>query len=313
MDFSEDVLKGLSASPKFIPSKYFYDEEGDRLFTQIMELDEYYLTDCEFQILENNKSKLLDIFNHAEHGFQLIEFGAGDGYKTKILLKHFQERKASFKYIPIDISQNVLDILVEDLTSNLPGLKVEAINEDYFRALKKLNLEGRTKKVVLFMGANIGNFKHSEAVDFLKKLSFNLSDGDLLMIGFDLKKDPEVLFRAYNDSQGITSEFNLNLLRRINKELGGNFDLSKFQHFPRYDPISGDMESFLLSTEKQDVHISSLERDFTFEAWEAIHTEISKKYNLSEIEELAVESGFRQTYYFFDTRQYFVNTVWEVV
>lgn len=312
MTFAEDVLKGLTSNPKFLPSKYFYDERGDQLFQKIMELDEYYLTDCEFEILDKNKARFLEIFNHSENGFQLIEFGAGDGYKTKILLQHFLEKKANFKYVPIDISQNVLDILSEDLKTNLPDLNVEGLNEDYFKALKKLNLEGTTKKVVLFLGSNIGNFTKKQAKEFLTKLSFNLSDGDLLLIGFDLKKDPDILFSAYNDPKGITSAFNLNLLERINRELGGNFDIDSFKHFPRYDPVSGEMESFLLSSKKQEVFIEALQANIQFDQWEPIHMEISRKYDPGQIEKLAEASGFRQAHYFFDSKQYFVNTIWEL-
>jgi len=313
MGFSEDVFKGLTSSPKYLMSKYFYDEEGDHLFNEIMNLEEYYLTNCEFEILSAHKSELLELFNHTINGFQLIEFGAGDGYKTKILLNSFLKEKAKFKYIPIDISQNVLDILRDDLAKNLPELQVETLNEEYFKALKKLNLAGNSRKIVLFLGANIGNFNASQTSDFLTKLSYNLHEKDLLMIGFDLKKDPKIIQSAYDDPLGITRDFNLNLLSRINRELGGHFDITKFIHHPVYDPISGEMQSFLLSAEEQEVCIDALNAKIHFYAWEPIHTEMSKKYDLKEIEDLAVATGFKPKRHFFDARNYFVDSVWEVV
>jgi len=313
MTFSEDILRGLTSEPKFLLSKYFYNQEGDRLFNEIMKLDEYYLTRCEFEIIESNRNEFLDLFNHTANGFKLIEFGAGDGYKTKLILDTLVEQKANFQYVPIDISQNVLDILTKDLNSKLPELRVEAINAEYFAALKRLNLEGNSRKIVLFMGGNIGNFRKPQAIDFLKKLSSNLSEDDLVMIGFDLKKDPDIIERAYNDSKGITRDFNINLLQRINDELGGHFDVSKFKHFPTYNPISGEMESFLISTIKQEVKIDALDSTIQFDKWEPIHMEISKKYDLTEIEDLSTTAGFKTRKHFFDSRKYFVDSVWEVV
>lgn len=309
--FAEDVRKGLSSDPKYLLSKYFYDERGDGLFRKIMELDDYYLTNSEFEIFNTCKSEILQLIDpHDKLGFQLIEFGAGDGLKTKVLLSHFLNEQVNFKYIPIDISGNVLEILKRDLKNNYPGLEIVGIQDDYFHALKQLNLEGNSRKVVLFLGSNIGNFTDGEAIDFLKKLSYNLSNEDLLMIGFDLKKDPSTILSAYDDSEGVTREFNFNLLQRINNELGGNFDLKTFKHFPSYDPVSGATKSYLISKIRQSVSIEALYQEFHFLPWEPIFTEVSQKYNMVDVENLARNSGFTIKENYYDSNSYFVDSIW---
>ncbi|MCZ6901144.1 MAG: L-histidine N(alpha)-methyltransferase [Bacteroidetes bacterium] len=312
-NFAEDVRKGLSSSPKYLLSKYFYNQKGDKLFKQIMALDEYYITNSEFEIFNSSKEGFLKLFNPQNRlGFQIIEFGAGDGQKTKVLLKHFLKEAAKFKYIPIDISGNALKSLVEDLKNNFPQLEVDGIQDDYFKALKKLNLEGNIRKVVLFLGSNIGNFPDGQAIDFLKKLSFNLSEEDLVMIGFDLKKDPSTILSAYDDKKGVTREFNLNLLKRINQELGGKFDLNTFKHFPSYDPVSGALKSYLISRIRQTVRVEALDQEFNFLPWEPIATELSQKFNMVDVENLAIKSGFRIKENYYDSHSYFVDSIWEL-
>ena len=309
--FAMDVAEGLSASPKRLSSKYFYDQEGDKIFQAIMAMPEYYLTRSEFEILETNKKAFLELFRNGSGRFNLIEFGAGDGLKTKILLRHFTEQKTDFQYFPIDISGNVLKLLVNDLKKTLPELKVEPMQDDYFKALGRLTETTDRRNVVLFLGSNIGNFTEGEAISFLSKLGENLNKGDLILIGFDLKKDPERIRDAYNDKTGITRAFNLNLLKRINKELGGEFDLDKFQHYQMYDPVSGEARSFLMSRQKQEVRINALDKSFQFGAWEPVHVEISRKYNISTIEKYARESGFEAKQLFYDCRHFYVNALWE--
>lgn len=311
--FAEDVRIGLSSSPKYLLSKYFYNQKGDKLFKQIMALDEYYITNSEFEIFNSSKEGFLKLFNPQNGlGFQIIEFGAGDGQKTKVLLKHFLKEAAKFKYIPIDISGNALKSLAEDLKNNFPQLEVDGIQDDYFKALKKLNLEGNIRKVVLFLGSNIGNFPNGQAIDFLKKLSFNLSEEDLVMIGFDLKKDPSTILSAYDDKEGVTREFNLNLLERINQELGGKFDLNTFKHFPSYDPVSGALKSYIISRIRQTVSIEALDQEFNFLPWEPIATELSQKFNMVDVENLAIKSGFRIKENYYDSNSYFVDSIWEL-
>lgn len=311
--FAHDVLQGLSATPKFLSSRYFYDKRGDALFQEIMRMPEYYLTRAEYEIFHDKKEEILKAFAKDALPFQLIEFGAGDGTKTKVLLKHFLKNQARFKYFPIDISQNVLDQLEDDLARDFPDLAVEPLQGEYFQALKALKNDGDARKVILFLGSNIGNFKPTEACEFLKEMALALNSGDLLFIGLDLKKDPQVLLDAYNDKAGITKSFNLNLLTRINRELGGNFDLSTFEHFPTYNPQSGEMKSYLISNIQQEVFIEALDSSFAFDAWEAVHTEVSQKYNLHEIADMAVGAGFKPVENLLDQNQYYVDSIWEVV
>lgn len=306
--FALDVLEGLNATPKTLPSKYFYDKKGDELFQQIMELEEYYLTRCEYEIFQTHKSDLLKVFANSSHKFNLVEFGAGDGYKTKVLLKHFLSEGANFRYVPIDISGNVLRLLEGSLKEEIPGLEVQGIKNDYFKALEQLE-NGGTRNVIFFLGSNIGNFTYERAIAFLSELYASLRKGDLLLIGFDLKKDPQVILDAYDDREGVTKEFNLNLLDRINNELEGSFDRDTFKHCPSYNPLTGTTESFLVSTEEQTIEI--MDSAIHFHAWEAIHTETSQKYSLSNISEMASQVGFSVKENFFDQRHYFVDSVWE--
>lgn len=306
--FAHDVLDGLNSTPKTLPSKYFYDKTGDDLFQQIMKLDEYYLTRSEYEIFDTYKNDFLDLFRQDADKFNLVEFGAGDGYKTKVLLESFVKANATFNYVPIDISANVLDQLETSLKKELPELKVKSIRDDYFKALKRLE-NGGTKEVVLFLGSNIGNFTRGKADEFLKGLYNGLNKGDMVLIGCDMKKDPKVILDAYNDSKGVTASFNFNLLDRINNELEGNFDLDKFQHHPIYNPMTGTTSSFLVSKERQTVEI--MDSAVQFDAWEAIHMEISQKYDLRTVKELAASAGFEIVKNFYDSNKYYLNTVWK--
>lgn len=309
--FAEDVRQGLLQTPKTLPSKYFYDEQGDKLFQTIMGLGEYYLTRCEFEIFSEQKEAILKSFLGNDDSFRLVELGAGDGTKTKVLMDHFLEAGADFTYNPIDISQNVLDQLKADLSEVLPKLEVEPIQGDYFDALGELNRHHSRKEVVLFLGSNIGNFSNEGGEQFLTRLGENLAKGDLLLIGFDLMKNPQTILNAYNDKLGVTKEFNLNLLTRMNNELGANFDAEKFKHFPTYDPINGETRSHLISTEEQEVYIEALDTTFRFDAWEAIHTEVSQKYSPKMIERFAEAAGFRIVENFSDECYYYVDSLWE--
>jgi len=307
--FAKDILDGLSKEPKQLSSKYFYDAKGDKLFQDIMNMPEYYLTDCEFEIFETQKDQILSLIGDQE--FDLIELGAGDGTKTKVLLEYFLEKKAQFNYAPIDISQNVLDLLSDDLCQNMPAVSCQPLQGDYFDVLGRLSQSRQIKKVVLFLGANIGNLKPSESLDFLTKVQKSLSPGDLLIIGFDLKKDPSVILNAYNDSAGITAAFNLNLLSRINKELNADFKVDNFQHWETYNPMTGATKSYLISRKEQTVNLKSIDETIHFKAWEAIDMELSQKFDLEAIEKLARASGFEVIEHLMDSRAFFVDSVWQ--
>ena len=310
--FARDVKEGLSSSPKRLSSKYFYDARGDKLFQQIMHLDEYYLSRAELEIFQTHKEALLEIMDHGAP-FRLVELGAGDGLKTKVLLKHFLEQGVDFSYAPVDISPDVLEHLQSNLLKEIPDLKIEPLAGDYFRVLADLKFKNHTHSVAFFLGSNIGNFLSDTAINFLSSIHDNLQQGDYLMIGFDLKKDPKRILNAYNDAAGVTRAFNMNLLDRINRELDANFDTSMFDHNPIYDPMTGQCRSYLISKQPLEVHVGALNETFSFREWEPIFMEVSKKYDLEEIEELAVKTGFRLVQNFFDQEHLFCDSVWEVI
>lgn len=306
-NFGEEVRQGLCSDPKHLSSKYFYDKKGDRLFQEIMALPEYYLTRCELAIFERYKEELVELFSQGTPHFNLVELGAGDGKKTKILLQSLIHRKINFDYLPIDISQNALDQLEGSLKKNMPQVPIRPLQGTYLETIKKLDSLGSTKKVILFLGSNIGNFTHTQAISFLKNLQKSMREHDLLFIGFDQKKEPQAVLDAYNDVTGTTAAFNKNILARINRELGGNFDLDKFLHWEVYDPESGTAKSYLVSKEAQTISIEALELEVAFGPWETIHTEISQKYDGKSIAWLTGEAGLAIETFFTDSRDQYRN------
>ncbi|MFQ5876655.1 MAG: L-histidine N(alpha)-methyltransferase [Acidobacteriota bacterium] len=308
--FALDVLMGLSARPKRLPSRYFYDDEGSRIFQRITELPEYYLTGAEREIFERHGGEIAR--GLSSEPFDLVELGPGDGRKTRILLQSFQKAGLDFRYVPIDISESAISGLARSLEAGFPGLEVCGLVSEYFSALQWLNRERRRRTLVLFSGSNIGNFSRPESLVFLRSLWNSLNDDDLVLIGFDLKKDVDVMLRAYNDSRGVTRDFSLNLLRRINRELGGDFDLERFRFFSTYDVLMGSMNSYLLSLNRQTVSISFIGQAFAFEPWEPIQTEYSYKYLESDICGLAAETGFEAAAWYFDSRRFFTSSLWRV-
>ncbi len=305
--FEKEVCEGLTAFPKYLSSKFFYDEIGDELFQQIMALPEYYLTRAEYEIFETHKSNIIQKFDTDKDGFDLIELGAGDGKKTKVLLQELLNQDYNFTYSPIDISENAIDGLVKDLNQEMPEVIVQGQIGEYFEVLDRLKHISDRKKVIMVLGSNIGNLLHARAIQFLKKLCNAMHTGDLLFIGFDQKKHPQKVLDAYNDKSGVTAAFNKNVLARINKELNGNFDLSKFMHWETYDPENGTAKSYLVSKEKQTVDIDSLSLQVHFEAWESIHTEISQKYDDNIVKWLAKESGLKIVNSFSDQNNDYKN------
>ncbi len=306
--FAKDILEGLHGKPKSLPSKYFYDEAGDRLFQQIMTLPEYYPTRCETEILDMHKESLRQALQGRP--FDLLEFGAGDGSKTLILLQHFLEAGADFRFQPVDISANALEQLTTRLRVLMPALEVIPVQLDYFSALETAMPDSGRFRLALFLGSNIGNYAMPKAVRLLKHIAGQLHSGDLLLTGFDLKKDPAVILAAYDDAAGVTRAFNLNLLQRINRELGANFDLEAFRHWPVYNPITGACESHLVSIREQVVRFPACDEQVAFEAWEAIHMELSMKFDLETIESLAGESGFDMIRHYLDSRRWFADSLW---
>ncbi len=304
--FDNDVLEGLTAFPKKLSSKYFYDQKGDKLFQKIMNLPEYYLTNLEYDILEQNKEEIAAAFS-AEKGFDLIELGAGDGKKTKVLLRYLQKAKINFQYVPVDISHNVLQELTESLSEEFPQLSVAPQQGTYTEVLERLREYNSRKKVIMFLGSNLGNLVPEMAVKFLQKIKDSMHQDDIFFVGLDQKKHPQKILNAYNDPSGVTEAFNKNLLSRINRELDADFDVDTFLHWPVYNPESGTTESFLVSKKEQTVQINSLNLEVHFDAWESIHTEVSQKYDTHSVNWLAKESGLKISGSFSDSKQYFKN------
>jgi L-histidine N-alpha-methyltransferase len=311
--FAEDVLKGLSSNPKFLSSKYFYDDEGSRLFQQIMKLPEYYLTRSEYEILSGQTEEIFDSFDAAATAFDLIELGAGDGLKTAVLIEHFLRRGADFHYIPVDISSEALNILTEKFSRRFPALDIRPEQGDYFKALETFTGRSDKKKIILFLGSNIGNFSEDQALDFFKNLRRVMNERDRLFIGFDLHKNPKTILNAYDDSLGVTAKFNLNLLKRINRELGADFNIEEFSHYASYHPLERAARSFLISQKDQVVTIKTLGRSFEFKKWEPIYMEVSQKYGERMIERLARDSGFQVARNFFDENRFYLDSLWEPV
>ncbi len=304
------MREGLSSVPKSLSSKYFYDDAGSRIFQQIMELPEYYPTRAEMEILAVQPADIVAALPY--HGaFNIIELGAGDGLKTKELLKHLVGQEANFTYMPIDISGEAMQQLEGKLAESLPDLDVRTLVGDYFEVLNNLDSEGRPN-LYLFLGGNIGNYEKDGAVELLSMIRGVMQAGGRLLTGFDLCKNPRVIQEAYDDAAGVTRAFNLNLLSRMNRELGADFLLDKFDFYSFYDPKAGEVRSMLVSLAEQDVYVETLNQSFHFQQNELIHTELSNKYTLKEIDMLAAESGFVVENNFFDSQHYFTDSLWRV-
>ncbi len=306
-----DTIKGLSSTPKFLLSRYFYDDAGSAIFQDIMKMPEYYLTDCEEEIFTQQKELIARKFFGDDDSFSLVELGSGDGQKTKILLHHLAGLDIRFQYIPLDISQKANDDLQATINREIPGIEIHPRTGDYFKQLKELNGFASNRKIILFLGSNIGNFSEEETNRFLTQLAGFTRPGDKLLIGFDLKKSPKVIMDAYNDPHGHTRRFNLNLLVRLNRELDADFDTEQFDQYTEYNPETGEVKSFLISKTSQSVYAGALNQTWQFEKWEPVFMERSRKYDYKTINNLASHNGFRVVYNFTDSRNYFVDSLWE--
>jgi L-histidine N-alpha-methyltransferase len=307
--FYDDVIAGLRSDPKRLNSKYFYDANGDKLFQDLMNCPEYYPTKCELEIFSEKTSDICKAIIAGGDAFDLIELGAGDAMKSTCLLQYLLEQKADFTYIPIDISENVISYLNISLPLTLPGVKINGLNGEYFDMLEQAASASDKRKVVLFLGSNIGNMPVDKATDFCRVLRSHLSKGDMVLIGMDLKKNPKTVLAAYNDKGGITKRFNLNLLERINRELNADFDLKKFDHYPTYDPETGACKSYLISIEDQEITINGKEK-IQFLKDEYIYMEISQKFTVLQTKQMAEKAGFKPVDCFFDSKKWFLDAVW---
>jgi dimethylhistidine N-methyltransferase len=280
--FREDVLRGLSRPQKTVPPKYFYDARGSELFEAICGLPEYYPTRTEMAMTRRHAQEMAEC---AGAGCVLIEFGAGSALKTRVLVRAL----APAAYVAIDIAREQLAAAAARLARDFPRLRVAAVCADYSRPLV-LPEVGAGRRVVYFPGSTIGNFTVPEARDFLRQALALAGAGGGMLVGVDLKKDPERLRAAYDDAQGVTAAFNLNLLARINRELDADFDLAAFRHHARYDAALGRIEMHLVSVRAQSVRVGG--RVFAFREGETIHTENSYKYGVEQFQRLAREAGF---------------------
>lgn len=301
--FAKDVLNGLSSNPKSIPPKYFYDKIGSRLFEQICELPEYYPTRTEHKIIREYAG---EIARFAQEDRVLIELGSGSSTKTRLIIEAFLDQNDGLHYIPIDISKSMLLESAKILLRKYPELEITALVSDYLTALNSLKKKkAMGSKLILFLGSSIGNFDRTEGLRFLCKVRETIHGQDRLLLGIDLLKDRKILEPAYDDAQGVTPDFNLNLLTRINRELDADFDLSKFRHKAFFNEKMGRMEMHLESTANQSVTIGQLSRTFIFERSETIHTENSYKYSLEQIRELAELSDFCVRHSWTDDKNWF--------
>ena len=307
--FLNDVLKGLSANPKTLSSRYFYDAIGDKLFQQIMELPEYYLTRSEMEIFKTKSNQFLQHTSlNRDTFFELVDLGAGDATKTKELIKYLLKEGYNFSYVPVDISTNALSQLKSNLAAEFPNLQVQTEQGDYFEVLHRAE-HNLKPKLVLFLGSNIGNLNDEQAHDFLSKLSDLLLPNDYLILGVDLIKSASIVLPAYDDAQKITAKFNLNLLNRINNELGGNFNLNNFKHVPKYSEETGIAESYLESTSNQCIQLNGSKTEFHFKEGERIHTEISRKYNDEILQNILKNTHFEIVNRITDSKNYFADYV----
>ncbi len=295
--FYADVVAGLSASPKNIPCKYFYDERGANLFEAIVRTAEYYPTRAEIEILTVNAPEIADAMGPAAH---LVDFGAGSAHKARLLLKAMD---APASYIAVDISEDYVRKSVAALAAGFPDLKAVALAADFTETFALPRFARQGPRAGFFPGSTIGNFTPDEAAGFLRRAAGVLGQGAGFLVGVDLKKEPHLLTAAYNDSAGVTAQFNLNVLVRMNRELGANFGLEKFAHRAVYNARAGRVEMYLDSLAAQTVHVG--DRPFTFGNGESIHTENSYKYTVAEFQTLAESAGFMPVRVWTDRRKLF--------
>ena len=300
--FGEAVAAGLCSEPKRLACLFFYDTTGSKLFEQICELPEYYLTRAEHEILKEKADEIASGFGDE---IALVELGSGSAVKTRLLIEAFLRRQDRLLFCPVDISKSALEESSHLLLNDFPCLSVLGVAADYHAGLAWLEKEVQGPKVILWLGSNVGNFERSDAVEFLGHLGEVMCPEDRLLMGADLIKDPKTLEAAYDDALGVTARFNLNLLNRINRELGGNFDLSRFAHRAIYNADARRIEMYLVSKLKQEVRVDALDLSLVFESDEAIHTEHSHKYSVDDIRRLAQTSGFEIERQWFDSRRRF--------
>ncbi len=303
--FAEEISFSLNRTGKFIPPKFFYDKKGSDLFEKICTLPEYYPTKTEIMILNKLKDELP---SYLDQTFRVVELGSGTSVKTRIILDIFSKLYGSVEYFPIDISE-ILAESSEDLLRNYENLHITGIIDTYEGGLEFLKNYDDKKNLILFLGSSFGNFPPKDGYEFLQKINSTMKKGDLFLIGLDLVKDKQILESAYNDSQGVTAEFNLNVLSRINDELDADFNLKNFSHHSLYNENDQRIEMYLKSLVDQSVVISKSNLMLKLEKDELIHTEYSHKYRLSQIHKLLDDVGFEIKHTWLDDKSHFSLTL----
>ena len=306
VEFAADIRQGLSSNPKHLFPKYLYDELGSRLFEAICELDEYYLTRAENEILTNHAGEIVATIPECQ---TLIELGSGSAEKTRNILEALMRQRNEVLFVPVDISASALKESSHALLDFYPKLRIEAYAADYFQALEALNLSSAEPVLLLFLGSNIGNFEPAEALDFMRAIRRVLRTGDALLLGADLRKDRATLEAAYDDSLGVTRSFIVNELERINRELGANFDLWAFGLRSFYNEAIGRVEIYVESLRSQSVEIRNLDLRLQFNAGERIHVENAYKFDVDGLRTLGHESGFALEQTWLDQHQQFSSNL----
>ena len=299
--FADEISNSLRSNQKSINPKFFYNEKGSHLFEKICTLPEYYLTNAEISILNQLDDK---ISSHLDGDFRLVELGSGSSTKTRILIQILERLQTYVEYIPIDIS-GILKTSSRMLQSDFKKLHITGIIDEYESGLKFLKYYDTKKNLIVFLGSSFGNFDLEDGSKFLSKINSAMKKDDLFLIGLDLVKDKKILECAYNDSKGITAQFNLNILSRINSELGGDFDLQKFRHHAVYNEDQNKIEMYLRSIDRQTINIPQADLILSLEKDELIHTENSQKFTISNIKHMSEKAGFEIKDTWYDEKQYF--------
>ena len=303
--FAEDARAGLSSRPLTLSPKYLYDELGSKLFDAICLLPEYYVTRTESQVLACCADEMVAALPSP---LRLVELGSGSSVKTRYLIEALLRRQPELEYVPIDVSESAIESSSRELLHLFPSLHIHAYVADYFDALEALALgasESAAHTLVLFLGSTIGNLDPPAGIDLLRRVHQMLASQDALLLGADLKKSESVLVPAYDDALGVTAAFNLNLLVRINQELGGDADLRRFAHQARYNEEAGRMEMHLVSRQAQRLTIRALDLEVELAAGESIHTESSYKFDLDQLRQMGREAGFALERSWFDPQRWF--------
>ncbi len=303
--FAEEISSSLNHDSKFISPKFFYDKKGSDLFEKICSLPEYYPTRTEISILRKLQPELS---SYIDENFRLVELGSGTSVKTRLILDVLTKLQDSVDYFPIDISE-ILTESSEELLKNYDGLYITGIIDTYEGGLEFLKNFDKKKNLIIFLGSSFGNFSPNDGFEFLKKINSTMKPGDLFLIGLDLIKDKQILESAYDDSQGVTAKFNLNILSRINDELDADFNLKNFSHLAIYNEEKQRIEMYLKSLVNQSVIVSKSDLLLNLEKDELIHTEHSHKYTLTQIHELLDSVGFEIKHTWLDDKKYFSLTL----